>query len=167
MTIEFERSYVFAHASIPHILNHSRYLNVEYRDAEPLYITDSYLNPHLRIRESVDGFVLTRKTGDKGGGQRIEEESPIDRDTANILSSETKLRVVKRRYTSTDVSSDFRLILDVVEEPMRVVILEIESINDKMPPTASQVLGVDLQECPLSAWNLFRQKVGICGCWKI
>lgn len=160
MTIELERSYVFPHESVQRIVDFLGIVTL----GKPCGIVDNYLNPELRIR-CIDEkkFTLTRKTGDKSNGQRIELEQVIDVNAASILIVDSKLRITKTRYSISDLSSDFKIILDIIESPMRIAILEIESTNGQIPPTASEIFDLDLQECPLAAWNFFRQKIGICG----
>lgn len=166
MTIELERAYVFSCESVPHILN---FLGAKMVGI-PSKIQDDYLSPDLRMRlitREVDlkynQATLIRKSGNKSSGQRIEESRNIDPETSNILVSDSKLRVRKTRYNIYHASPNFKITLDVVELPMKIAILEIESTNGQMPPTANDLFGVDLLECPLAAWDLFRQKIGICG----
>lgn len=166
MTVELERSYVFPSESIPHILGFLKARTI----GLTLNIQDDYLTSDLRIRSATrddTGFVgiiqLTRKVGNKSSGQRIEENRNIDTETATILIPDSKLRVIKKRYNIHTPGSDFIVTLDTIEEPMKMAILEIESTNGESPPTAKEVFGVELRECPLSTWDLFRQKIGICG----
>lgn len=166
MTVELERSYVFPHESIPHIV---KFLGAEIVGLQ-LDIQDDYLHSDLRIRSvtrkgfaMADKIQLVRKIGDKSYGQRIEESRDIDPKTAAILTSDSKLQVIKERYNIKTSGSGFVVTLDIVESPMKIAILEIESTNGEMPPTAKQIFGKDLQECPLAAWDFFRQKIGICG----
>lgn len=163
MTIELERSYIFPYESVLYILD---FLGAR-ATGKIYHVVDDYLNPQLRIRqmsdESTKDFVVTRKIGDKSSGKRLEKEQIIDQETAAILTSDSKLRVVKERHKLFPVSPDFRITLDIIEIPMKIVVLEIESTNDQIPPTAKEIFDVDLQECPLAAWDFFRQKIGICG----
>ena len=165
MTVELERSYVFPHESIPHILNFLGAQTV----GIPLDIQDDYLHPNLRIRTTarkgmdISTIQLTRKSGDKSSGRRVEENRNIDPETAAILTADRKLRVIKQRYHVKTSGSGFVVTLDTIESPMKLAVLEIESTNDRMPPTTGEIFGVELQECPLAAWDFFRQKIGICG----
>jgi nicotinamide riboside kinase len=165
---EFERAYVFSHENIPKILS---FLGAQ-TATFPKIIQDYYLNENLRIRlitsdhHDIEEIQLTRKNGDKKSGQRIEKEHNIDKETANILISDSKLQIIKKRYHIINTignSKCSRLTLDIIEAPMKLVILEIESTNGEMPPTAKEVFGTELHECQLSTWNLFHQKIGICG----
>lgn len=159
MAVELERSYVFSHESIPHIL---KFLGAQSVN-KSVDIVDEYLSPHLRLRTTESGITLTRKTGDKSSGIRTEKEHIIDQRTATILVTDSRLRIVKKRYIINHSFGKFNVILDTIQSPMKIAILEIESIDDKMPPTAHELFGVNLRECPLAAWDLFRQKIGICG----
>lgn len=163
MTTELERSYVFSHEDIPRIL---KFLGIQ-RIGSIINIQDDYLDPNLRIRTISKGIVkiqqLTRKSGNKSSFRRTEENRNIDPETTAILISDSKLRVIKKRYNIQTEKSGFIITLDVVEAPMKIAILEIESTNGQIPPTASRVFGKNLRECPLSAWDFFRQKIGICG----
>ena len=166
MKVELERSYVFSHESIPHI---PEFLGTK-TTGFMLNVQDDYLNPHLRIRtigKSVDHIIieqqLTRKSGEKRSGQRNEENCSIDRKTADVLITDSKLQVIKKRYSIVSKGPGFIVTLDVIEAPMKIAILEIESTNGKTPPTAKEVFGTGLRECPFAAWDLFKQKIGICG----
>lgn len=165
VTVELERSYVFPHESIPHIL---KFLGTQ-TVGIPLDIQDDYLHPNLRIRTTirkgtdVSTIQLTRKSGDKSSGRRTEENRNIDPETAAILTADRKLRVIKKRYRVETSGSGCVVTLDDIESPMKLAVLEIESTNGLIPPTAGEVFGIELQECPLAAWDFFRQKIGICG----
>ena len=166
MAIELERAYVFQYESVPHILKFLRASTIGF----VLNIRDNYLGPDLRIRHVArDKLInwntpeLMRKSGDKKSGRRIEESRNIDPETAAILIVDSRLQVIKKRYNIHTEGSGFVVALDIVESPMKIAILEIESKNGQMPPTASEIFNVDLIECPLASWDLFRQKIGICG----
>lgn len=159
MLLERERSYIFSEKNISNILF---FLGAE-TENDSVSIHDQYLNKNLRIITTNTTIVLTHKDGDKASGQRIEKQYPISDDIASILSVDSKLNIVKQRHRIVHNSQDFIITLDAFMSPMKVVILEIESTTDEMPPTARQIFGKDLVECPLSAWDLFRQKIGICG----
>jgi len=159
MAFEFERSYIFATNNIDDIL----VFLASKTTGQPIAIQDRYLDKNIRIRISQNKTTLTKKSGDKSSGYRIEEEYPLDRNTSLILSENTKLTIIKQRYRIFNASKDFKITIDIVQIPMKIAILEIESTIEKAPPTASQIFGKDLTECPLSAWDLFKQKIGICG----
>lgn len=168
MAIELERSYVFPHESISHILGFLGAKTI----GLTLDIQDDYLHSDLRIRSlsrkdisctDIDTIQLTRKSGDKSSGKRTEESRNIDPKTAAILTADSKLRVIKKRHNVDTKGKGFIVTLDIIEFPMKLVILEIESTNGQIPPTIGKIFGVDLQECPLAAWDFFRQKIGICG----
>jgi len=165
MTIELERSYIFPYESTPHML---KFLGAKTQGAA-IDLQDDYLNPKLRIRttaekgDTVGAIQLTRKSGDKSSGRRTEENRNIDPETAAILTADRKLQVVKKRYHIKTNESGFVVTLDTIKSPMKLAVLEIESTNGRMPPTAGEVFGVELRECPLAAWDFFRQKIGICG----
>lgn len=156
---ELERAYVFSTNNLEKILS---FLDAKAYN-EPCIIRDTYINEELRIRTTSSQIVLTRKTGCKKDGYRMENEDVVSYDVASILSQDSRLSVVKDRYQIGHTSRDYVVTLDIISEPMTIAILEIESTNNETPPTASELFGIDLIECPLSAWNLFRQKIGICG----
>jgi nicotinamide riboside kinase/CYTH domain-containing protein len=157
--LELERAYMFPAEDIDQVF---KMLGVTSQKKGSI-IVDNYLNPQLRIR-SIDGKTfLTRKGGDKGSGVRTEEEGMIDAATSRSLISESKLCVSKTRYTIDTISHGVKITLDMVTSPMNIVILEIESTEGIKPPTAKELFGQELLECPLSAWNFFRRKIGICG----
>lgn len=160
MAIELERSYIFPGISIHDI---TRLLNTEVV-GEPISILDNYFNRNLRVRcTNKTSFVLTQKSGDKSSGKRLEQEQPIVRETAIMLAEDDDLIVDKQRYTLAVSGSEFTVTLDIVNSPMKIAILEIESTNGQIPPTAYEIFGVDLRQCPMPAWDFFQQKIGICG----
>jgi len=161
---ELERSYIFHHESIPHILN---FLGTSV-EGEFLDLRDYYLNSNLRIRSTTtkehgSTVQLTRKSGDKKNGQRTEENHTIDPETATLLIVDSKLRIVKKRYHIKTNNPNCIVTLDDIESPMKLAVVEIESTNGQTPPTSEELFGVALRECPLAAWDFFRQKIGICG----
>jgi len=119
VTVELERSYVFPHESIPHILNFLGAQTV----GIPLDIQDDYLHPNLRIRTTarkgmdISTIQLTRKSGDKSSGRRVEENRNIDPETAAILTADRKLRVIKQRYHVKTSGSGFVVTLDTHRVP--------------------------------------------------
>lgn len=159
MTIEFELSYIFLDTSIPNITKLLKTKVV----GHPINILDNYLNPNLRIRcTNKNNFVLTQKTGDKSSGKRTEQNQPITRATAIMLAEDDNLIIDKQRYLLV-TNGKYSVTLDIVNDPMKIAILEIESTNGQMPPTADEIFGINLLECPMSAWNFFQRKIGICG----
>jgi len=162
--VERERAYVLTPDSIPGLL---RKLGATTQGVS-LDITDHYLSPDLRLRiinHEAKVRYLTRKTGDKAEGQREEKTDQISRQIASVLTPDTQLTVKKvRDILSIDKKGRyFSVSLDVVSEPMKLAILEIESVDDSPPPTAKEIFGIDMKECPLGCWDLFKQKIGICG----
>jgi len=159
MAFELERAYVFGTVDISSVVEYLGCTVV----GDSTLINDDYINKHLRIRTTADQIILTRKSGNKKDGIRVEKEYPLDPEAANAIAPETRLRIVKRRYVVFHACKDFKITIDVITSPMQISVLEIESTNGEMPSTAHQIFGKDLVECPLSAWDLFQQKIGICG----
>ena len=171
MCIERERSYMLTPESVPHILGFLGARTVGF----VTNIRDDYLNPNLRVRYIsqdhgddelkvlTQQIGLTRKSGEKSSGQRNENNRNIDPETAAILTTDSKLQIIKKRQHIHTEGYDCIVTLDVIEAPMKMAVLEIESTDGKEPPTIKDIFGVELQECPLAAWDFFKQKIGICG----
>jgi len=159
---ELERSYVFKTTNIAEI---SAFLGTTI-SSESTNITDSYLSPDTRIRETNDQlrpWELTRKTGHKRNGIRTEENHTIGTAVANCLKSDARLVVSKRRHSVNTNVKNLLVTLDTIVSPMTLSIIEIESTDGKPPPTLQGLFGVEAEECPFAAWGLFRQKIGVCG----
>lgn len=158
--IEKERSYVFTPQSIPHI---SKAIGMTI-DSQSQYIIDNYLNPNLRIRHTnTDNIVLTRKSSNDSTEGRLEENHPIDKETASLLERDTKLQIIKARHSIGTPNNNVAVTLDIFESPMKIVVLEIESVDGQTPPTSKQLFDIELTQCPLNAWKFFKRKIGICG----
>lgn len=158
--IQFKKSYIFRYENynnIPDFLG-ARIVG------EPYDIVDTYINQHLYIRHIGEhGLMLIRNSYNKQCCEYLEEKQSIDYITSEMLVKDVKLKIIKKQYILHSPSDNFTLTLDVVESPMRIVILEIKSTNNNILPTSNRIFNVHIQECPSSQWNFFKQKIGICG----
>lgn len=127
-------------------------------------IKDYYINKNLRVRSIDDNqFLITKKIGDKSRGERLENEEEISKNTANILIEESKLIIEKMRHI-LDIknNSNSNIYLDKIISPLKILILEIEQKdNDQL--SNYFCFQNKLKECPLSSYDLFKRKIGICG----
>ena len=161
---ENENSYVFDNDSARRFIERQR-LTLP----EPMPITDHYLEPQLRVRQTTSPgreptYALHRKQGNKAHGERTEQEVELSDEAAEMLIPCGHLRVVKRRHRIDMPGFPWvRATFDFVESPMRLAILELETTGAQGPPTARELFGVDLIACPLSAWRFFKRRIGICG----
>lgn len=166
--IEHELSYVVSEQIANEIMNQ---LDVERKN----HIVDFYLSPELRVREltySYDydcadkEYFVTRKKGNKSDGYRFEDEEIISDSAANILKDSSKLNVHKIRH-SLKFDKAYKVTIDKVVSPMNVYILEIEGATPSAYPVksslAKEITGLSLKECPLSSYQYFKRKIGICG----
>lgn len=159
--IEFEKSYIFTvedGIKITQSMWMSSFVPLE----------DYYLNPNARLRVYPDKSVLTQKTGNKCDGRKETDGKFTDIATQNILKSLSQLTVKKERREfrlSADLNDKFCVTMDIVSQPMKIAILEIESIEEKPVPddVVIRLLGFKPRECHLSAWDFFKRKIGICG----
>jgi len=167
--IENERAYMFTHEAADGFMERQQLTVKRVREN----ICDWYLNPNLRVRQlpGQEGFKLTRKYGDKSEGYRTEEERKISRDVATLLTTDSKLFIRKNCFDFGQLTFDgkrsYRVTLDFINQPMKVAILEIESLSENPCPVPDNIIeelfNEKLKECPLSSFNYFRRKVGICG----
>jgi len=127
-------------------------------------ITDYYLQKNIRIRNENGLFFLQRKTGNKCDLQRLEESSLLSGNASNILKNESKLQIDKKRFDLFS-NDDYIITLDILKNPFKIAILEIESRKENTPPTLQEILKTDHKfiECPLSIWDYTFRKIGICG----
>lgn len=156
--LEHERSFVFAYDDEFNWLN--------WTGSTSLQIKDYYLSKELRVRHSIgdkEQFYVTRKTGLKVSGKRHEQESLISETAAYSLMQESKLLVNKTRHVLTVPNQGYRVFVDRVHSPMKLSILEIESDDEVSDDISRYLLNRELELCPLSAWDLFQRKIGICG----
>jgi nicotinamide riboside kinase len=176
--IEHERSYVFTWHGARKFLESQDIPWPEGDDAAKV-IDDYYLACGLRIRMSSDiscsKAVVTRKQGNKADGYHVEQEEEIPWDAAKLLAETGSLHVHKKRYQIPIDSSrvdrpndaNVKAILDLVERPMRIAVLEIEAVSESLYPLpvdiCRRLFGVDLESCPLSTFEYFKRKIGICG----
>ena len=172
--VEHERSYVFTWDGAKKFLAR---LNIPWPKTPKRIICDHYLSCELRIRMS-DGeqtAVVTRKKGNKADGYRIELEEDLGREAAEILVEKANLCVRKKRYdVPFDASkvycpndANVKVVLDLIEKPMRLAVIEIEAVSESLYPLpediCNRVFGMELLSCPLSTYDYFIRKIGICG----
>ncbi len=169
--IEHERSYVFTHEGAKAFLE-SKGISFSGDNVHLYEIEDFYLREGLRVRKISDdhnmsSYALTHKVGDKAKGYRFESEQEISKDIASLLTTDPVLRVRKTRYRLPQSDSKYTVTMDMIYEPMKVAVLEIEALSEIVYPIpvdmSKKMFDVDLIECPLSACSLFRRKIGICG----
>jgi nicotinamide riboside kinase len=168
--IEHERSYVFTWDGASKFLDEHNCLVTESTD-----LNDYYLSCGLRVRISDQGAILTRKEGNKSDGWRIERETTISRDAADLIIEHSSLHVLKKRSSikidpacvERPNDANVKVVLDIIEKPMRLAILEIESVSESLYPLpgdiTKRIFGCELKECPLSTTELFKRKIGVCG----
>ncbi len=133
-------------------------------------ITDYYIQRQTRVRsiQNPSGskkYLLTKKTGEKISGSRLENETPITENQFDILKNMSTLKVKKHRYRLQDNMHpciDHNVYVDIVLEPLGVSIVEIEYYSDRKL-TSKQLFDKELTICPFSAYDFFRRKIGICG----
>jgi nicotinamide riboside kinase len=167
--IEHERSYVFTLNGINRFVDKH---NIKFDETKEKILTELYLEHDLRIRHieipsvGKNVYMLTRKEGDKAKGYRIENECEISEKAAKLLMCRGNLKVQKTRK---QVVGDeyYDITIDYFSSPMSVAILEIESLKEVVFPIpgdiTSKLFGTELRECPLSTYNLFKRRIGICG----
>jgi nicotinamide riboside kinase len=172
--IEHEQSYVFTWDGAKKFFADQ---NIPWPENPKRIINDQYLSCGLRVRMSEDRHtaVITRKEGNKADGYRIEQEEEISWEAAQVLAEKAKLSISKKRYdVPVDTSkigrpndANMKVILDIVEKPMRLAVIEIEAMSESLYPLPAdisrRVFGVELQPCPLSTFEYFMRKIGICG----
>ena len=164
--IEREVSFIFSWASMREFIKKH---HLEPRDE--VGITDFYLDRTTRIRRQMVGknsaYLVTRKRGDKASGARDETNVKIETDAAEILIDQAKLEVNKCRRQYFPLNDRYVISIDWVESPMRVAILEIEAATShvSLPDAYEDIFHEkrELVSCPLSGWDYFRRKIGICG----
>lgn len=168
--IEHERSYVFTPESFAKT-------GIEFEIGGRL-IDDYYLDRETRVRKTVEvnqngnaydaeaGYELCHKEGSKAQGFRIEKESLISTEAFDILKDKAALHVKKMRH-SVKSQDGYKVTVDQIQSPMNLTILEVEAETEAAYPVpesiSEQLFGQTLQCCPLSAFELFRRKIGICG----
>lgn len=160
MSTENERAYVFTHDGIQKFLQDR---NLEL--SSPKNIEDFYIDENTRVRNVNDTFILTKKTGLKQSGFRKEEETTISSEAFNILKKLHKIRVSKTRFKIME-HENFKITCDLITFPMKLAILEIESMSPDhvvTELTVNEIFDAHLTECPLSSFNLFKRRIGICG----
>ena len=169
--IEHERSYIFTHEGLYSFLDSC---GLQINNEQSLKINDYYLNLGKRIRyekdlSQLDGkeeYILVKKTGNKADGYRFEEEICIQPEAAALLIEDAHLHVSKMRHIVKD-DDGYLVIADFIESPMKLAVLEVEAKSESVYPVAVDIVHKlfdrNLRECPLSTWQLFRRKIGICG----
>lgn len=173
--VEHERSYVFSYQSFEKIFGQTKLGN----DKSRTIVADSYLDRNTRVRKitlienvpveamAPHRYWITKKEGKKSDGYRVEQEVEISEDVYLILKGQAKLHVEKERSTFEALQSGYNVIVDKITAPMKLVIVEIEAKTEAAVPVplhvTENIFGFRLKECPLSAYELFKRKVGICG----
>lgn len=165
MHVEKERSYIF---KLEDIYNLTQLF--------PLYsstsiktdvIEDCYLNKNLRLRKKNNAIpVMEYKSNGKKEDGRTEESHEISDNWFNLLKEKSILKVIKKRQILHTEPDDYIITLDIVSEPMRILILEIESLNGNDLPELKDFFPNPEPKfitCPLSAWDYFKRKIAICG----
>lgn len=172
--IEHERSYIFTVDGIHDFLVDT---DCKWKEVPSARLDDYYLSCGLRIRvpEHQDYAVVTRKEGNKADGYRVEKEAKIDRAAAELIIQEPMLHVHKERHEiCIDPSrlerandANVRVVVDIIEKPMKLAVLEIESVSENLYPLPVDIprrlFNRELKECPLCTTELFLRKIGICG----
>lgn len=144
---EHELSYVFSYDSAKKFNGISK------------NITDYYLEPEFRFRVSND-ITITQKTGDKASGTREENETtiPYNEQIVEMVKEKAKLVVKKTRKRINNI------VVDVVESPIKIGILEVELDSEKAVIEAKVVSqSLNMNVCPLNAWDFNKRKIGIMG----
>ncbi len=172
--IEHERSFVFTWESAKSFLE-DQGIDIGTPNER---IEDYYIEKGFRIRKvwsSAGGlqYFVTTKSGEKSRGYRVEREKEINAEAGEILLDRTTLTVKKDRYiikppqaSSHDLDS-YDVTFDFIEQPLRIAVLEVEAHSQVVYPIPADItkklFEVDLRECPLCAYSLFKRKIGICG----
>jgi nicotinamide riboside kinase len=162
--VEHERSYIFTDARFEQL----KYL----KTTDVSVLTDCYLDRSTRVRKVsraafADRFLMTVKTGKKADGYRIENEFDVPRQVFETMASKAALTVRKCRQKLDVGCPDYEVTADFIEAPMKLIVVEVEAKSEAAMPVAEDVteklFGLKLRSCPLSAFELFKRKVGICG----
>ncbi|KKL06706.1 hypothetical protein LCGC14_2593380, partial [marine sediment metagenome] len=164
--IEHERSYVFTiEGGVDFLIKHAGFKKEQFaginwgdENIEPVkakWIEDYYLGRDKRIRKSSDSkiskpsYKFTRKTGEKAKGYRFEFEEQVSEDMANAMMADSTMRVKKRRLKVPLSDETYTVTMDIVEEPMKLAILEIEALSEVVYPVpadiAQRLFGVALK----------------------
>jgi hypothetical protein len=164
MFIEKERSYIFRFKDIVKITKLFPYYSST--PVETDVIEDYYLNKNIRIRKKNGKLCMEHKSDGKKEEGRKEENQDIGENWFNLLKEKSSLKIIKKRQILHIEPNDYIITLDIISEPMRILILEIESLNGNDPPRLENFIS-DLHgkfiTCPLSAWDYFKRKIAICG----
>ena len=166
MMIEHERSYHFTHESSKIFLK-----NNNIKEYSLVSIEDYYLCSGLRVRKTSNEndivWVLTQKIGEKSKGYRQEFEESISPSIANALISNSKMSVKKKRVKLTSSDEIYSVTMDYITSPIKLAIMEIEALNEIVYPIpydiTKRLMNVELLECPLSTYDLFKRHIGIFG----
>lgn len=164
--IENERSYVFTHEAMREFADKNKMTFFTMSAG----ISDWYMQKDFRLRKTGGRYVLCRKSGNKADGYREEFEQNIPEEAGLMMKQESKLFVRKDRWVVKKENGhpdDIKLTIDFVYEPMKIAVLEMERVSEKPNSIPDDLcesfFGVSLRECPLSAFEYFKRKVGICG----
>lgn len=163
--IEHEFAYIFNQSDFSWF---EKYINSEY-----IIIVDNYLSKNTRVRsktskdQSTCDYFITHKKGNKCNGYRVEDQEKVSKYAANLMISESELKIIKHRYRlNVPNSHDYDITIDLVQSPMNLMILEIESlIRDTPVPEdiTQQLFDRKFNKCPFSSYDLFKRRIGVCG----
>ena len=165
--VEHERAYIFTHQGIKDFLKiKGSSLSDNFQ-----FIRDCYFSKGVRIRHLNDQVFITRKTGDKYKGYRIEKEIATEAAVADLLVPEASLEIIKRRFQVENLEcppdKPYNVVVDFITSPMEIAVLEIEAADQMAYPIpfdiTQRLFGVNLTDCPLCSWEYFNRKVGFCG----
>lgn len=155
---EYEKAFVFTWDNAKNFLH---LLNFEVRASKnQSSIDDWYLDKNTRIRKIDNKYYVTKKSGDKADNVRQENEQEINEPAALLVIEKSVLHVKKTRHVIPTNIPNITITCDFVESPMKVAIIEIESqsVIEKFPVIFSSLIS-----CPLSAFDYFKRRIGICG----
>lgn len=133
-----------------------------------LIINDYYLDKNTRLRETVKGsdfeYKFCTKFGDKSNGVRDEFEDNVTSDILIKYAKEhSKLRISKKRSEIKGFPKTFKVTVDIVESPIYIGCIEVESNDFVSDIISKQLFGTQLKNCPLSAFDYYKRRIGFCG----
>jgi len=142
----------------------------EYWDGAPgVTIEDYYIDKDHRVRDSKNSIILTHKQGDKRDGVRDEDEiavgnSKTRQKVREFFKSTAKLTIRKARYKLKSKGISNKIVLDMVESPLRIAVIEFEFSGEENLTKARKIIKeAQARECPLSTWSYHRRRIGIAG----
>jgi len=168
--IEKERSYVFDYTTFANKNIYAKINELSSPDSFERNMIDTYLSKEIRIRHilykkniSSPEIILTTKYGSDKLEGRIENNCNINHHIKYLLDPLKKLIVEKVRQNFK--YKNFNISIDKVNSPLKLMIVEIESLDQSTPLELHKLLGSKEKfiECPLSAFEFFKRRIGICG----